>query len=436
MAPDVRADESEGLELNDTIYALSSGTPPAAIAIVRVSGPAALDALRNLANRVPAPRRAALATLRHQDEVIDRALVLNFPGPASATGEDLVEFHLHGGRSVVASLLAALEGMDGLRPAQPGEFTRRAFENGRIDLVEAEGLADLLTAETQAQRRAALALAGGVFSRQIEAWQERLLWLSARVEAELDFSDEEDSQGAEDPGADLNNLAGELEEWLDRPNAERLRDGVRIVIAGPPNAGKSTLLNALAGREAAITSEIPGTTRDVIEAPVAMSGFPLLLIDTAGLRDSEDRIESIGIDRARRSLEAADLVLWLGDPEELPDCSHVICVTPKADLEATGPVTDVRVSAVTGEGLRALTDLILARVRLLMPGEGEPAIHQRHRLLLGQARDHLRGSAASNDLLIVAEGLRQARGALDQVTGRAGTEHMLDALFGRLCIGK
>ncbi|HEU0135547.1 MAG TPA: tRNA uridine-5-carboxymethylaminomethyl(34) synthesis GTPase MnmE, partial [Allosphingosinicella sp.] len=312
--------------MKETIFALSSGSPPAAVALVRISGPAADVALQALSGKLPEPRVATLADLQWRGERLDRALVLRFPGPRSATGEDVVELHLHGGRAVVAGVLEALQDIQGLRPAEPGEFTHRAFENGRIDLAEAEGLADLLSAETRSQRRAALAMAGGSLSRQVEAWRQRLLDLAAALEAALDFSDEGEVGEAWPPGwaARLEALAGEMQALLDRPPAERLRDGLRVVIAGPPNAGKSSLINALAQRDAALTSAVPGTTRDVIEAPTAIGGRPFLLIDTAGLRESEDEVESAGIERARASLASADLILWLGDPLEAPGSGNVL----------------------------------------------------------------------------------------------------------------
>jgi tRNA modification GTPase len=434
VAPDARADDEAAL--TDTIFALSSGAPPAAIAVVRISGPRADAALQALAGTLPEPRTARLAALQHDGELLDNALIVRFPGPHSATGEDVAELHLHGGRSVVAAVLAALAGMEGLREAAPGEFTRRAFENGRIDLAEAEGLADLLTAETQSQRRAALALAGGALSRQVEAWQARLLELAARLEAALDFSDEGDVEGEALPGGDIEALAGDVEALLQRPPVERLRDGVRVVIAGPPNAGKSSLLNALAGRDAAITSEIAGTTRDLVEAPTAIGGAPFLLVDTAGLRDSEDAIESIGVARAQASLAAADLILWLGDPESGPDRARTILVHTKADLGRPDPRADVAVSATTGAGLDLLVELLGKRARALLPAEGDVAINARHRAALAEAAEWLGEARAAHDPLIAAEALRQARAALDRVTGRAGVEEMLDALFGRFCIGK
>lgn len=425
-----------------TIFALSSGAPPAAIAIVRVSGPEADRALEQVAGSLPEPRRAALRRLAHPGtgEELDRALVLRFPGPDSATGEDLVEFHLHGGRAVVAGLLDALAMLDGLRPALPGEFTRRAFDNGRIDLTEAEGLADLLQAETQSQRRAALALAGGALSRRVEDWQRRLLDLAATVEAILDFSDEGDVADALPARwhEALAALASDLDALLQAPSAERLKDGVRVVIAGPPNAGKSSLLNWLVGRQAAITSAIAGTTRDLIEAPAAIGGAPFLLVDTAGLRDSEDEVEAIGVNLARQTLAAADLILWLGPSAECPDRARALIVESKSDLRTgpAGPEADISVSAETGENMPALVDLLIARARALLPAESDLAIHARHRAAITDCRTHLHEAAAASDPLIASESLRLARIALDHLTGRAGVEHMLDRLFGAFCIGK
>ena len=421
----------------DTIFALSSGSPPAALAVVRISGPRAEAALEALAGKLPQPRVATLADLRWKGERLDNALALRFPGPYSATGEDVAELHLHGGRAVVAAVLEALAELDGLRPAEPGEFTRRAFENGRIDLAEAEGLADLLAAETQSQRRAALAMAGGSLSRKVEAWRQRLLALAAALEAALDFSDEGEIGEAWPPGwaGDVEALALEMEALLAHPPAERLRDGLRVVIAGPPNSGKSSLLNVLAGREAAITSATPGTTRDLIEAPTAIAGLPFLLIDTAGLRESSDEVETLGVERGRASLAAAELVLWLGDPQEAPERQRTILVQSKCDLPGAPRAADVRVSALTGEGIPDLVEALAARARDLLPGEGDTAVNARQRGAIGRTLHHLR-EACAPDMLIAAEALRQARVELDRVTGRAGVEDMLDLLFGRFCIGK
>jgi tRNA modification GTPase len=402
--------------------------------LIRISGPRADAALAALAGRLPEPRLATFRRLRVDGEVLDNTVILRFPGPHSATGEDIAELHLHGGRAVVARALAALGGMEGLRPARPGEFTRRAFENGRIDLAEAEGLADLLEAETESQRRAALALAGGALSRQVAAWQARILALSAEVEAALDFSDEDDVIPLPPEfGAQVQAVQDELAAALARPRAGRLKDGIKVAIAGPPNAGNSSLLNALVGRDAAITSAIAGTTRDLVEAPTAIGGVPFLLIDSAGLRESADEVEAIGIARAQASVAAADIVLWLGDPSDAP--ARALLVHAKADLGAATRPADVSVSVTTGQGLDALTRLLIQRSSLLLPAEGDVALHERHWAALREAYEALTEVKAA-DPLIAAEGLRWAREALDRVTGKAGVEDMLDALFGRFCIGK
>ena len=403
------------------------------MAVVRISGPRAHATLELLAGRLPEPRVAKLAKLREDGEVLDNALVLRFDGPASETGEDVVELQLHGGRSVVAAVLAALGRVQGLRPAEPGEFTRRAFEHGRIDVAQAEGLADLIQAETESQRRAALALAGGALSRQIESWQVQLLALAARIEAALDFSDEDDVP-PDDIGPSLVALLAELDAFIARPTVERLRDGVRIVIAGPPNAGKSTLLNALIGRDAAITSEVAGTTRDVIEAPVSFGGVPIMLVDTAGIRDDADAIEAIGVERARRQLAAADLVLWLGEGGDQPERS--ILIRAKADLGSRGSAARLSVSAKTGEGLDELVRVLIQCSTSALPSVNLMAINARHRTILIEAAQSLKEAVATADPLVTAESLRRARQSLDRITGRAGVEDMLDALFGRFCIGK
>lgn len=423
----------------DTIFALSSGSPPAAVAVVRISGPRADAAVQALAGRLPEPRVASLASLRAAGgERLDTALVLRFPGPASATGEDVAELHLHGGRAVVAGVLEALAAVDGLRPAVAGEFTRRAFENGRIDLAEAEGLADLLAAETQSQRRAALSLAQGGLSALVAAWQERLLDLAAGLEAVIDFSDEGEVGEALPPGwrDAAEYLRREMAQVLARSAVERLREGVRVVIAGPPNAGKSSLLNWLAGRQAAITSAIAGTTRDLVEAPTAISGTPFLLTDTAGLRESHDDVEAAGVERARASLVAADLILWLGPAEECPAPGRAILVQSKIDVAAPDPAADICVSAETGEGMELLIEQLVARARALLPQEGEVALNARHREAVRDACDGLQQAVELGDLILAAEALRVARAALGKITGHGGVEDMLDALFGQFCVGK
>ena len=421
-----------------TIFALSSGPPPAAIGVIRVSGPKAGDALAALAGRRPVPRRATLGWLRDPADgtPLDRALLLWFPGPGTATGEDLAEFHIHGGRSVAVAVQATLSRIPGLRAALPGEFTRRAFANGVLDLAEAEGLADLLAAETETQRRAALALASGALSRQVEAWRLAVLSAAARIEAILDFADEGDVEADTAPAyAATSSVATEIEAMLARPPAERLRDGVRVVLAGPPNAGKSTLLNALTGREAAITAPSAGTTRDLIEAPVAIAGVAYLLTDTAGLRDGSDPVERIGVERAREAIAAADILLWLGAPADCPPHPGAIRLHARADvLICVAPDADLAVSAKTGEGMGALLSLVDQRAKALLPREDDIAVNTRQRDALADCVKALRDSPA--DPILFAESLRAACAALDRVTGQAGVEDMLDTLFGRFCIGK
>jgi tRNA modification GTPase len=425
---------------DDTIFALSSGAPPAGIAVIRVSGPQARAALEALARRVPPPRTVSLALLKdpRDDGPLDRALLLWLPGPHTVTGEDMAELHCHGGRAVVAAVEEALGAMPGLRRAEAGEYTRRAFAHGRMDLTAVEGLADLLAAETQSQRRAALLMAEGHFSRRIEGWRGTLLDLSAMAEAALDFSDEDDVPDAAIEariGAGIATLAQDVDAILAAPSADRLRDGVRVVLAGPPNAGKSTLLNALVGRDAAIVSDIAGTTRDRIEAPAAIGGTAFLFTDTAGLRgETGDAIEAIGIDRARAALAAADIILWLGDADALPrdDAILVAAQCDRADADRPG----LRLSARTGEGMDVLIALLLSRAAALLPGEGDYALHARQRQRVGQVRDHLLAAGSTADLLVAAEELRLARAAIDALTGQAGTEDMLDRLFSGFCIGK
>nr|WP_317617601.1 tRNA uridine-5-carboxymethylaminomethyl(34) synthesis GTPase MnmE [Sphingomonas daechungensis] len=338
---------------SETIFALSSGRPPAAVSVIRISGPRAHEAGVRLARTLPEPRHAAVRILRDDmGELLDEALVLRFDGPHSSTGEDVVELHCHGGRAIVDAVLLALRGLDGLRDALPGEFTRRAFESGRIDLTEAEGLADLLEAETETQRKAALALAEGRLKRIVEDWQARLLGLSARAEAAIDYADEDDVGSDPSLSDDCGVLAAELGAWLDRPRVEPLKDGVRIVVAGPPNSGKSSLINAIAGQEKAIVTDVPGTTRDHIEVPLSIRGVPVLLTDTAGLRESEERVERIGIERARNLAQSADVLLWLGDPEDAPVHDRRILVHSRSDLAERFdvPGDSLAVSSVTGRG--------------------------------------------------------------------------------------
>ena len=422
----------------DTIFALSSGQPPAAIAVIRISGPDALAAARELAGDLPGHRAAALRELSDPDsgEHLDEALVLRFDGPASATGEDVVEFHCHGGRAVVAAVSATLAGRSGLREALPGEFTRRAFDNGRIDLTEAEGLADLIEAETEAQRRAAVRLTEGGLKREIAKWLDRLLTLSARAERAIDYAGE-DEDGL-DPGIsqDARELADELGQWLDRPRAEPLKEGVRVVAAGPPNVGKYSLINAIADNDRIIVSQIEGTTRDVIEVPLALSGLPFVFTDTAGLRDTADRIEAAGVGLAEAEVARADILLWLGEPVLAPGHPRRILVHAKADVTGPAPGGSLPVSAVTRAGLPELLDAIVAMARAVLPGEDSIALNRRQAAEIGEARSALDEAAASDRPEIRADCLRRARQAFDRLTGRAGIEDVLDALFGRFCLGK
>ncbi|WP_254602095.1 tRNA uridine-5-carboxymethylaminomethyl(34) synthesis GTPase MnmE [Sphingomonas bacterium] len=426
-------------DAGETIFALSSGALPAAIAILRVSGPAAGGVLRALAGRLPEPRRATLASLRDRDgALLDRALLLWFPGPGSATGEDLAELHVHGGKAVVRAVLAAIGGVRGCRMAEPGEFTRRALRNGRLDFTGAEGLADLLAAETEQARRAALLMAEGGLSRRIHGWRERLLALTAEIEAALEFGEalEEEELLPEAFGAALNDLRADIAAAVQAPPAERLRDGFRVVIAGPPNSGKSTLINALAERNVAIATPVAGTTRDALEAPVMLGGTALLLTDTAGLRESDDAVEAIGIDRARAAIAAADLVIWLGAAEvAAQDWLSVHSRNDLAERRITPPGYALGISAMTGEGLDDLRARILTAARSASTTD-DLALNQRQRLLLAEAATALSDAATQHDPVLCAEQLRTTCGYFDAVAGGTDVEAVLDGLFARFCLGK
>lgn len=370
--------------------------------------------------------------------VLDQALVLWFPGPGSATGEDICELHLHGGRAVVAAVLTALSHLPGLRPAEPGEFTRRSLMNGRIDLAEAEGLGDLLQAETEAQRRRAMSAVSGSVTRAVTRWSSQVLDLSARVEAMLDFSDEDDV-GEVAPIAVKTaaaTLAKDIAHVVSAPAVERLRDGIVVVLAGPPNSGKSTLLNAMVGRDAAIVSPIAGTTRDRIEASVIRDGIAYRLTDTAGLAiATDDAIERIGITRAHEAMEAADIILWLGD--EPPPDERALWLWPRADSRgAVDDPTRLPIAALSGEGLPTLWSRLADRAAGLLPREDQLALNARQRDLCRHCLEFIRQIEFEDDLLIIADLLRCARDALDRITGTSDVEAMLDSLFGRFCIGK
>jgi len=424
---------------NDTIYALASGRPPAAIAVVRISGPRAHEAATKLAGRLPPPRQASLRTLVDPSSglPLDEALAIRFDGPGSATGEDVVELHCHGGKAVIDAVLRALGSLEGLRSAEPGEFTRRALANGRIDLTEAEGLADLLAAETEIQRRSAMARATGGLGSRLEIWRERLLALSARAEVAIDYDGEDNASREPDFASELETLADEMSTLLDSPRVEPLRDGIRVVVAGPPNAGKSSLVNALARSERAIVTPIPGTTRDVIEVPLTIGGIPFVLVDTAGLREATDEVESIGVGRAHDEVQRADILLWLGASIDAPEHSDFIQLFSKCDLRVVGSDGEgLAVSSVTGHGLAELMNALIAKASELLPGGDELALDRRQHELLGQAKSALERAIELSDPVLLAEELRVARAAIDQISGRAGVEDLLDALFGRFCLGK
>jgi tRNA modification GTPase len=424
----------------DTIFALSSGRPPAAISIIRISGAGAHTAGALLVGALPNPRSAALRELRDpgSGELLDQALVLRFDSPASSTGEDCLEFQCHGGRAVVDAVMTALSHVEGLRLAEPGEFTRRAFENGRIDLTEAEGLADLIEAETESQRRAALLMAEGGLAKQIGDWEQQLLALSAQAEAAIDYVDDDSVDSDPELSKECAELAGELRLWLARPRSEPLKEGVRVVIAGPPNAGKSSLLNAIAGFERSIVTDIPGTTRDHIEVPLSISGLPIRLTDTAGLRESGEQVEQLGVVRARSLIELADVLIWLGEPNEVPSHPRPILVHPRCDLpdRRIAPLGSIAVSSRSGEGLPRLVEAMASHVQALLPTDGELAFNRRQASHIEEVEAALQHASMTTDPVILAEFLRNARGALDRLTGRAGVEDVLDALFGRFCLGK
>jgi tRNA modification GTPase len=462
----------------DTIFALSSGRPPAAIGVVRISGPRAGDALRLLSGKASVPpREAKFARIRGAaGEPVDEAVVLWFPGPNSETGEDVAEIQMHGSRAALAAVFDTLAHMEGLRPAEPGEFTRRGFENGKLDLTEVEGLGDLIAAETEAQRRQAFRQMKGLLGGRAEDWRQRLIQAQAMIEAPIDFSDEGDVP--DDLGAPALAIARELAEEISAVLAagrrgERLREGLVVAIAGPPNVGKSTLLNRIAGREVAIVSPQAGTTRDALEVHLDLKGYPVTLIDTAGLRDSPDPVEQEGIRRARARAQEADLVLWLVDAgAAAPESSdtlkndNILIVINKMDIKGlrietafnsesifdnefipeivvergVSRETVVPISARDGLGI----DRLLSRIATFaetMLGGAEPVLvtRERHRHALQTARDALNRavrlpSRGAEDL--VAEELRTAATALGRLTGRVDVEDILDVIFRDFCVGK
>jgi tRNA modification GTPase len=448
----------------DTIFALSSGRPPAAIAVVRMSGPRAGDALKALAGKLPEPRKARLARVRdpHSGEAIDEALALWFPGPNSETGEDIAELQLHGGRAVIAAVLGALGRIEGLRPAEAGEFTRRAFENGRLDLTAVEGLADLIGAETEAQRRQGYTQLKGLLGDRAETWRARLIEALALVEARIDFSDEADvPEDLIGPALTIvRGLRDEIAEALaGATRGERLRDGLVVAIAGPPNAGKSTLLNRIARREVAIVSPFAGTTRDVIEVHLDLDGYPVTLLDTAGIRDSDDPVEQEGVRRARQRASDADLILWVYDAKDevvrsgaTPVSGSVTrwMVQNKIDLVPSfqrnerkneSKVSDIefRISASTGLGLADFLAYLTKYVVSYFGTESSLLSRERHRKALDSTKKTLDRALAETSTgreELVAEELRSAVQTLGRLTGRVDVEDILDVIFRDFCIGK
>jgi tRNA modification GTPase len=440
---------------DQTIFALSSGRPPNAISVVRVSGAHAGTILSSLARRIPPPRTAARALIRDTNQQpIDDAVVLWFPGPKSATGEDVAEFHVHGGRAVLAALFAALSSFENTRAAEPGEFTRRAFENGKLDLTEAEGLDDLIHADTDRQRRQALRQLKGLLGDRARSWRQQIIEASALIEAGIDFSDEGDvpAELIAPALAKIKVLHDEIEEVLAaQGRSERLRDGLVVAIAGPPNVGKSTLMNQLARREVAIVSPHAGTTRDIIEVQLDLDGYPVTVIDTAGIRATEDPVEQEGVRRARVRAAEADLVLWLVEDDShdhaIGGSAPVWIVRNKIDLNALKPHVAgmgrtcgnryFEISASRGDGVQELMTALVGHAEDYF-GSGEDGLigRERQRTLLRETAALLQRSMEGKGEELVAEDLRAAAHALGRLLGRVDVEDILDKIFREFCIGK
>lgn len=440
----------------DTLYALSSGAPPAGVAVVRISGPASRFAVETICGVLPTPRRVQLRVLRDPQtgEVLDKGLVLWFPAPHSFTGEDCAELQVHGGPAVVSAVLSALGSVDGLRMAEAGEFSRRAFENGKLDLTELEGLSDLIAAQTQEQRRQAVAQSSGRLRRQLEEWRAEIIRMRAMIEAELDFADEDDvpASAAESVWRDADSLAKRIAQSLaDENRGEIIRSGFEVVLLGPPNSGKSSLLNALVQREAAIVSEEAGTTRDLIEVQLDLGGYAVRIVDTAGIREAEGVVEREGIRRARERARHADLVIWLIPPEGGSGEVEALAGLPFAGEDETVPVLAFHskddsgafgssgVSVQRDDGLVELISVIKTRVARRL-GRGEEAVvtRRRHRECLTNCMVALQLGFSEVDLGIElrAEHLRRAGDELGRLTGFVDVEDLLDVIFAEFCVGK
>lgn len=439
---------SQMMTSKDSIVALSSGRLPAGIAVIRISGPKTRFVVETIAGSGVKDRFTTLRKIMAPDgSVIDHGLVLFFRGPASFTGEDVAEFHVHGSRAVAAKMLDTITGFEGVRHADPGEFTRRAFLNGKLDLVETEALADLVAAETEAQRRFAIRNAEGAQSALYSSWRQRLIHARAMIEAEIDFADEEDVPGSVSDAvwSDVARMIDEIGRHLQGfKAAEIIRDGFEVVIVGAPNAGKSSLFNALARREVAIVTDEPGTTRDLLEVILDLNGMMIRVVDTAGLREAAGKVEAIGIERARAKAGEADLVLLLEDiaapvsTGDIPAGVPLLRIGTKADLGAVpSREYDLAISSTTGAGLSGLLDEIGRRATLAIGDMGDVLPSRlRHVELLAEAQDFLSAAAMGLSQELRAEELRLAADRLGQITGAVDVEDLLDVIFSQFCIGK
>lgn len=424
----------------DTIFALASGQLPCAIAIIRISGSQSAQALAILTQKPL--RQARQSALRYlydaQGDILDKAMVVHFPAPHTATGEDVVELYTHGSIAVVQAVENYLATLLGLKRAQAGDFTRRAFLNGRMDLAQIEGLNDLLTAETEEQRRNAIDITEGRLSVVVHKWKTGLLKLSAEIEFILNMEEADgiDSLSIESKD-ELKNLIVEIAKWLNAPSVERLKSGITVILAGPPNAGKSSLFNALIQRNYAIISPIAGTTRDILEAHVNMEGRAFVIKDTAGLNDdTQDIIELEGVQRAQIAIRSADIILWLGHPDEAPEHANIIYVASKADIEKPVSEFQIPVSVKSQTGLDTLVSKIQNAANKLLPKSNILALHKRQRDLIAELHFHLEAAFKSSDCVLIAENFRRSCYALDKITGRVQIEDVLDNLFSQFCVGK